>query len=132
MKELERKYALDRYIYFHREILTLSRDGRDMDVITISSRKQMTKEFEPRFNPLLFPHKMSQRPRKFENKKYVFITSRVHPGETAGSHVFNGVLKQLLNIQDKRTKLILDNFVFILIPMLNPDGVYRGHYRVDT
>lgn len=65
-------------------------------------------------------------------KKYVMLTSRVHPGETPGTHVFNGIVKFLLNSKDIRAKLLLDNFVFVLIPILNPDGVYRGHYRVDT
>jgi murein tripeptide amidase MpaA len=25
-----------------------------------------------------------------------------------------------------------DNFVFYIFPIFNPDGVARGHYRVDT
>ena len=57
----------------------------------------------------------------------------MHPGETPASHVLNGVLDVLLNhSKDPRTQSLLDNFVFYIIPFINPDGVYRGHYRTDT
>ena len=59
------------------------------------------------------------------------MTARVHPGETPGSHVLNGMIKYILK-NEQRSKLLRDNFVFVMIPMLNPDAVYRGHYRVDT
>ena len=59
------------------------------------------------------------------------MTARVHPGETPGSHVLNGMIKCILK-NDARSRLLRDNFVFVMIPMLNPDAVYRGHYRVDT
>lgn len=29
-------------------------------------------------------------------------------------------------------KKLRDEFVFYIFPILNPDGVVRGHYRVDT
>jgi len=29
-------------------------------------------------------------------------------------------------------ELLRKNFVFKIIPILNPDGVYRGYYRLDT
>ena len=69
---------------------------------------------------------------RFDKKKYVFISSRVHAGENSAAYVFNGLLKFLLDKNDIRAKTLRDNFVFVMIPSLNPDGVYRGHYRVDT
>ena len=45
------------------------------------------------------------------------------------SHCLNGVLDTLIN--DENAEL-LDEFVFCIVPMINPDGVYRGHWRVDT
>ena len=60
------------------------------------------------------------------------VSSRVHPGETPASYVFNGFLDFITNANDPRSKALRQNFVIKLIPLLNPDGVVRGHYRTDA
>ena len=72
------------------------------------------------------------RPLRFPSKRYILITARVHPGETPASHVLDGLLQFLLRADDPRAIALRDRFVFKLIPCLNPDGVYHGHYRADT
>lgn len=59
------------------------------------------------------------------------ISSRVHPGETPSSYALEGLLKFLTNKQDLRSQLLLKFFTFKIVPMLNPDGVERGNYRMD-
>ena len=56
--------------------------------------------------------------------------ARQHPGETQGSYVCEGVIDKLLS-RSKEADFLLKNFVFYVIPMVNPDGVAYGHYRTN-
>lgn len=56
----------------------------------------------------------------------------MHPGETPASFVLEGILDFLCQKDCEQARILLDNFVFKIVPMLNPDGVFRGYYRLDT
>lgn len=43
--------------------------------------------------------------------------------------MMRGVIEFLTNPTDPEAALLRDNFVFKVIPMLNPDGVINGNYR---
>ncbi|GJQ82574.1 hypothetical protein Trydic_g13026 [Trypoxylus dichotomus] len=118
-------------IYYVRECLCYSLEGRRIDLITISSYHNISAERESRLKDL-FPEENKPRPFRFIGKKIIFISARVHPGETPSSFVFNGFLNMLTNRDDPVAIVLRKNYVFKLIPCLNPDGVAKGHYRTDT
>lgn len=62
------------------------------------------------------------------HKKGIFITARVHPGEPQASWVCQGIIQFLVS-DDPVAIELRKNFVFKIIPMLNPDGVIYGNYR---
>lgn len=65
------------------------------------------------------------------NKPVILITARVHPLETPASFVMNGIVNFLTGLDDARSYILRKHYVFVLVPMLNPDGVARGHTRMD-
>ena len=139
-------------IYYTRELLTKSRDERRVDLLTISSYEGIsTTEREPLFESL-FPEHVARvvqnntthapeqystmptslsRPAHFRTKEIIFISARVHPGEVPAQHTFKGILNLLLDKTDLRARELRKRYVFKLIPILNPDGVFRGHFRMD-
>jgi len=131
-KKLENANYLD--VYFHKELLGRSIEGRKVDLITLTSKKGMTNEHEELIDNWFPNHKgdQSKRALKFTNKKVIFLTARVHPGETPASFVLNGILGLLLNRNKPYGQKLLDIFVFKIIPCLNPDGCSRGYFRLDT
>ena len=69
---------------------------------------------------------------RLEDRDVFVVTCGVHPGEKPANHLFNGALEFLLRADDARAARLRELYVFHLVPMLNPDGAFRGHYRHDA
>jgi hypothetical protein len=63
-----------------------------------------------------------------ERRRVVVLSARVHPGETNSSWMMEGCLDLLLGPSELALQLC-QNFVFKVVPMLNPDGVVHGSHR---
>ncbi len=125
--------AVAEKIYFKSEVLARSLEGRPMRLLTLSSPLGMHKVGEAPTDRL-FPDDPARLDAActFKGKPIIFISCRVHPGETPAQHVYNGLVDLLMSKTDPRAAALRNRYVFKLVPMLNPDGVARGHYRTDT
>jgi len=63
-----------------------------------------------------------------KHRKGIVISARVHPGESNSSYMMKGIIDYLTG-PTLNAKILRDNFVFKVIPMLNPDGVIIGNTR---
>ncbi|KAJ1429022.1 hypothetical protein B484DRAFT_329208, partial [Ochromonadaceae sp. CCMP2298] len=81
---------------------------------------------------LLDLEKHSGELRRIENskKKAIFVTARAHGGETQSSWMAEGLIRFLLG-GAPTANLLRQNFVFYIVPMLNPDGVVNGQSRCN-
>lgn len=84
--------------YLQRDLLCYSAENRRIDLLTVG-----------------------------DGPRRVLVSSRVHPGETPSSFMFDGLLDHILQDEELRR-----HYTFRLIPVLNPDGVARGNYRHDA
>ena len=65
-----------------------------------------------------------------ENKLRVWIHARTHPGETPSSWHFDGIMQELLKI-DETIDYYRRNIIFYLYPFNNPEGVFYGRSRTN-
>ncbi|CAF4625126.1 unnamed protein product, partial [Rotaria sp. Silwood1] len=93
--------------YVQRRPLVYSVQKRRLDLVTVA-------------NPSLLI--------KGKRKKVVIVTARVHPGETPSSYVCQGFIEFIIS-DHPIARLLRDNIVFHIVPMLNPDGVFLGNQR---
>lgn len=121
-----------RSIYVHRERLAVSVQGRRVDMLTVTSLAHCLGRREPELPNPLFSDGAARAAAFSEAKPILFVSARVHPGETPASHVLNGFLEFVLREDDARAQVLRDRFVVKVVPMLNPDGVFLGHYRTDS
>ncbi|XP_039714379.1 cytosolic carboxypeptidase 4 [Pteropus medius] len=100
-------------VYFRQEALCQTLGGNSCPLVTISAMPESDSA-----------HHLEQ----FRQRPYQVITARVHPGESNASWVMKGTLEFLVS-DDPVARLLRENFIFKIIPMLNPDGVINGNHR---
>ncbi|XP_033221250.1 cytosolic carboxypeptidase 4-like isoform X2 [Belonocnema kinseyi] len=79
-------------------------------------------------NPLLTITAPNSVRNPIQDRKIIFLTSRVHPGESNASWVMRGTLEALLGNSTYASSL-RDDYVFKVVPMLNNEGVINGCNR---
>ena len=62
--------------------------------------------------------------------RLVILMGRQHPPEVTGALAMDAFLSEIGN-QVRAGKVSSDRVQFLIIPMLNPDGVARGHWRAN-
>ena len=106
-----------------------------MELLTFTGRNGISRSREDVIEGLFPEHsendENNKRPFKFD-KPTIFISSRVHPGETPASFVLDGIWSILTDEKSESGQVLREKFVFKVVPILNPDGVYRGYFRLDT
>eukprot|EP00892_Ulva_mutabilis_P012375 jgi/Ulvmu1/950/UM102_0033.1 len=122
-------------IYFHCQTLTHTLHGRPLHVLTITDHCGWPESTDEPPLPGCYPEStrhIDGPARHFPHKRVLFVSARVHPGETPASHLCNGMVLFLLRRTDPRARALRRLFVIKIVPIVNPDGVALGHFRVDT
>ena len=65
-----------------------------------------------------------------QSKKTIFLMAMQHSGEDAGTYFIEGMINFLLS-KDKDAEKARKHFIYKLIPMMNPDGVFNGTSRYN-
>ncbi|KFM00644.1 Cytosolic carboxypeptidase 1, partial [Aptenodytes forsteri] len=100
-------------IYFRQDVLCETLAGNSCPLVTITAMPESN----------YYEHIC-----QFRNRPYVFLSARVHPGETNASWVMKGTLEYLMS-NNPSAQCLRESYIFKIIPMLNPDGVISGNHR---
>jgi len=146
MLDCDRRYAQT----YERELVAMSAEHRRVDLLTITSATNMQRLLESKTTDLMQSPTQSPKTKasstssssskassssknsKKQESSYlpvVFISARVHPGETPSSYAMEAIIDFLLSTHGRNLRKIA---VFKIVPMINPDGVAVGNYRCST
>ncbi|XP_006135945.1 cytosolic carboxypeptidase 1 isoform X2 [Pelodiscus sinensis] len=100
-------------IYFRQDNLCETLSGNSCPLVTITSMPESN----------YYEHIC-----QFRNRPYIFLSARVHPGETNASWVMKGTLEYLMS-NNPTAQSLRECYIFKIVPMLNPDGVINGNHR---
>jgi hypothetical protein len=94
--------------WVEKTLLGYSEQGRNINLLTIT-------------NPAV----------PLQGKKVIYIVGRQHAGETASSHMLEGLINFLIS-DDISACGFRNQYVWHIVPMVNPDGVDLGNSRATS
>uniref|UniRef100_A0A1B0DQG4 Peptidase M14 domain-containing protein n=1 Tax=Phlebotomus papatasi TaxID=29031 RepID=A0A1B0DQG4_PHLPP len=74
-----------------------------------------------------------EKPERIDSKnklRVIFILARTHSGEAPTSFVIQGLIEFLIG-NHPIAQILRSNFIFKILPMVNPDGVFLGNNRCN-
>ncbi len=114
--------------HYRRTALGRTVQERRLDLVTISSPANLAIDEAIQASNARKP---GQHADPTQRISVVFVSSRIHPGETPASYVMHGLLL-FLTSDHPAAKALREVLVVKIIPMLNPDGVFLGNYRCNA
>ncbi|CAF3080993.1 unnamed protein product [Rotaria socialis] len=104
-------------IYFRQQVLCKTLSENDCPLLTITSFYNQNDVYHSEKQTI-----------PMHERTYVMLTARVHPGESNASWIMKGIIDYLLS-DEPTARLLRDQYIFKIVPMLNPDGVINGCQR---
>jgi murein tripeptide amidase MpaA len=65
-------------------------------------------------------------------KSVAWVIARQHPGESMAEWWMEGFISKLLDEDDGIARALLNQYVFYVVPNMNPDGSIRGNLRANA
>ncbi|KAF5273517.1 hypothetical protein FQR65_LT17158 [Abscondita terminalis] len=95
------------------KLCTTINNFNDVPLLTITAKSTLSRNFEV----------------PIKKRPIIFLTGRVHPGESNSSWIMEGIIKFLLDEHDVQAETARKHYIFKIVPMLNPEGVIYGNTR---
>lgn len=67
-----------------------------------------------------------------QDKKPIWMIARQHPGESMAEWCAEGVIQSLLDEDNATSQTLLKDYVFYIVPNMNPDGAIAGNLRSNA
>jgi Zinc carboxypeptidase/Cytosolic carboxypeptidase N-terminal domain len=123
-REIKNMYSKNPSLFLERYTVSTTPAKNAVYAILLSSIQHLEVKKRTKISGIRFPNLTGQ-------KKIFILVARVHGFESISSLAMKNAIKFLL-ADTPQAKMLLDQYLFVIIPMLNPDSVKLGLNRVDS
>jgi len=123
--DLDTVYIANSFVYTFSDLVRYldKIEGREM-----VRRQQIGRTIAGNPIEMLIITNFNSTPEQLAEREAIFLSARIHPSESGSSLIIEGMMDELV-AQNRKSEFLRNNFIFKIVPMLNPDGVINGNSR---